>query len=66
MMSPGSSLALLILGIIAFVGLVYWVFKSQIGKFIETVLAYKRKQADAEQAEPDSGTSITITTASTA
>lgn len=65
MMSPGSSLALLILGILAIVGMAYWIFKFQVDKFIETIVAYKRKQADEEQAEPDTGTSITITTTTT-
>lgn len=56
MMSPGGSLALLILGILAFVGLIYWFLKSKINKFVEALLAYKRKITDAEQAAENSTT----------
>ncbi|QLI66661.1 uncharacterized protein G6M90_00g036240 [Metarhizium brunneum] len=53
-MTPGSSLALLILGIMSLVGLVFWFFKSQINKYVSALLAYKRRLTDTEQAAEDS------------
>ncbi|OAA51606.1 ubiquinone biosynthesis methyltransferase coq5 [Metarhizium rileyi] len=50
MMSPGSSLALLILGIMALIGLISWFLKSRVEIFVEALLAYKRKLTDTEQA----------------
>ncbi|GAO13361.1 hypothetical protein UVI_02013710 [Ustilaginoidea virens] len=47
MLSPASSIALLILGIGAFLGIVGWWFRLKIDEFVDAGLAYRRKVAEA-------------------
>jgi hypothetical protein len=62
-MSPAGSIALLVLGIIAIVGIIYWALEAQVAKFVEALIAHRRKLAEAEheqeQADANSAAATT-------
>ncbi|KAG5934575.1 hypothetical protein E4U53_000670 [Claviceps sorghi] len=45
MVSPGSSIALLLLGILALCGIVYWFCKVRVDEYVEALFSYRRKLA---------------------
>ncbi|KAG5981975.1 hypothetical protein E4U55_002437 [Claviceps digitariae] len=50
MESPGSTIALLILGVLALCGIVYWFLKVQVDKYVHALFRYRRKLARAREA----------------
>ncbi|KHN99022.1 ubiquinone biosynthesis methyltransferase coq5 [Metarhizium album ARSEF 1941] len=50
MMSPGTTLGLLILGIMGLSGIIFWFFRSHVNELVDALLSYKRKLTDAERA----------------
>lgn len=57
MISPGSSIALLVLGITAFCGIIYWILKLEVDKFVQALFAYRRKVIQARESDnPDNAT----------
>ncbi|KAG6008902.1 hypothetical protein E4U21_003714 [Claviceps maximensis] len=50
MVSPGSSIAILIVGILALCAIVYWFFKVQVEKYVQALFRYRRKLARSREA----------------
>lgn len=47
MPTPAVNTALIVLGVLVFVGLICWLFKTQVGLFAKTLLNYRQKVHEA-------------------
>jgi hypothetical protein len=57
MATPSTRLALLILGLLFFIGLVAWYLKSRINTFAEALVAYRQKaQSRSQETNVESAT----------
>lgn len=43
MLSPAANIALTVLGVFVFIGIVCFIFKTQVGLFVKTLLAHREK-----------------------